>query len=320
MMRWSDPHARWSRVFRCEAGSASVEYAVVLGLLVLAASGTFLLGEKVEGVFDAVSQKMTARPSSAPSAAEGADTSAAPLPGHAGDSTTRARPRGSPLGGVVVAVGGAVLAAGVCWMQLRRRKRPAIAAAAAEEPSTSELQRQLYAKRQQLLRLLGNDSSVLLQNRMEVRHLMTCDLVTVPPTASRDQLLTLMSEKRVRHLLVCGADGDLLGVISNRDLHRLRGATAREFMTTSLRTVRPGAPLSPVITLLLNAGISCLPVVEDGRLCGVLTTTDLLLTLQGALQFLLRMAHYMQHDPLWNEQLDALAETETAADEAGACV
>ena len=61
-------------------------------------------------------------------------------------------------------------------------------------------------------------------------------------------------------------------------------------MTADPITVTPDSLINPAITQLVNRHISCLPVVEDGRLVGVLTTTDLMLTLQCTLQLLHRVA------------------------------
>ena len=81
-----------------------------------------------------------------------------------------------------------------------------------------------YSKRQQLLQELLKHSELLLKNRLEVRHLMTHDPVVVPPTASLDEMIGLVQQRRLHHLLVCGRGGEVLGVISDRDLHERRTA------------------------------------------------------------------------------------------------
>jgi len=74
-------------------------------------------------------------------------------------------------------------------------------------------------------------------------------------------------------------------------------------------TATPDTPLNPAITFLLNENISCLPVVDDGRLCGVLTTTDLVLTLQCTLQLWLRLTQVLQYDSGWAKELEQLAKS-----------
>jgi diguanylate cyclase (GGDEF)-like protein len=164
-----------------------------------------------------------------------------------------------------------------------------------------------YSKRQQLLQELMGDGELLLKNRLEVHHLMTRDPVTVPPTATVEEMTALMSQRRLHHLLVCSRNGELLGVVSDRDLRPGRGAIAQQMMSFPALSCTPDTPLGAAITYLLQKNISCLPVVDGGRLCGVLTTTDLVLTLQCTLQLWLRLAQVLQHDPTWSKELDKIA-------------
>ncbi len=62
-------------------------------------------------------------------------------------------------------------------------------------------------------------------------------------------------------------------------------------MTTELPFVAPDAMLNATITHMLNEGVSCVAVVEDGKAVGTLTTIDIQLTLQAALQVLARTTH-----------------------------
>ncbi len=173
------------------------------------------------------------------------------------------------------------------------------AAPAALEPSP-------YNRRQQLLQELLKNGELLLKNRLEVRHLMTHDPVVVPPTMTFEEMTALVQQRRLHHLLVCGRGGELLGVVSDRDLRAPRGAIAQQLMSSPVLTVSPETPLSPAITYLINENISCLPVVQSGRLCGVLTTTDLVLTLQCMFQLWLRLAQVLQHDMTWAKELDKI--------------
>jgi diguanylate cyclase (GGDEF)-like protein len=164
-----------------------------------------------------------------------------------------------------------------------------------------------YSKRQQVMQELMGDSDLLLKNRLEVRHLMTHDLVTVQPTATIEEMTRLMKERRLHHLLVCNRAGDLVGVISDRDVRITRGNTAQQLMTYPPMTCTSDTPITAAITFLTNENISCLPVVDRGRLCGVLTTTDLVLTLQCTLQLWMRLAQVLQQNPKWSHELEKIA-------------
>jgi CBS domain-containing protein len=127
---------------------------------------------------------------------------------------------------------------------------------------------------------------------MRVRDLMSAEVATV---LRNDQLLIaddLMRLGRIRHTPVLDeSTGAVVGVVSQRDL--FRGALARslgygehaqqkvlgmllvkDVMTTDPVTVGPDAPLEQAARLMLERKIGCLPVVEDGKLVGILTESD----------------------------------------------
>lgn len=179
---------------------------------------------------------------------------------------------------------------------------------AATVPIVTELRP--YTKRQQLFRELMNDGELLLKNRLEVRHLMTRNPLMVAPSTTVDEMTDLMQKLQVRHLLVGGNSGELLGVISDRDLRAARGSTAHQVMSFPPLTCTPDTPLGAAITFLLSNNISCLPVVEHGRVCGVVTTTDLVLMLQCTLQSWLRLAQILQHNTAdWPKQLEQIGQS-----------
>jgi CBS domain-containing membrane protein len=121
--------------------------------------------------------------------------------------------------------------------------------------------------------------------------LMAPDPIRVRPDERLDIALALMVSYRFRHLPV-EDDGRLVGVLSMRDLYaadlaepvssrgeralHLRGIEARQVMSTPVLTTQPAATLFSASELLLRRQISCLPVVEEQRLVGILTCTDLL--------------------------------------------
>lgn len=172
-------------------------------------------------------------------------------------------------------------AAGGLWAALRHRR---LCWAHNVPPSVLPAASELIDKRQELLHRIESQLPAVLQGGLEVRHLMSARLATVPPAARADSLAKIMQREHVRHLLVCQDQGKLLGIISDRDLAKRRGATAADVMTARPHTVLPVVPASRAITVMLGARISCLPVVRDERVIGILTTTDCLLGLQCLLQ------------------------------------
>ena len=114
----------------------------------------------------------------------------------------------------------------------------------------------------------------------------------VEPQAPLREVYRLMAEHRIRHIPVVSPDG-LVGVISDRDVREAlpspTGAEeAAEFaaamdrilvlevMAEEVVTATPRTPLAQAAHLLAGRKIGCLPVMEAGRLVGIITETDML--------------------------------------------
>lgn len=124
-----------------------------------------------------------------------------------------------------------------------------------------------------------------------VEDIMSRDVTTVEPTENLSVAYDLMIEKNVRHLPVVDKKGNLLGILSDRDLIRegllaertpssnprdaLRNRRVSEVMSSNPETVSPSDVLTEVGPELLDGSLSSLPVVEGTQLIGILTVTDL---------------------------------------------
>lgn len=137
------------------------------------------------------------------------------------------------------------------------------------------------------------------QQGMCVAQLMTASPQRIAADATLDEVIAALRLFQFRHLVVTGPEGNLVGVISDRDIpaSRLessstaeppRAILARDLMSTDVLTITPRAPLEEAVGLILRHGISCLPVVEEGILVGILTSTDLLVATQILLRLLPR--------------------------------
>jgi acetoin utilization protein AcuB len=132
---------------------------------------------------------------------------------------------------------------------------------------------------------------------LRVGQVMTASPLCVPVDRTALEIVELFHEMRFRHLLVTD-QGRLVGVMSDRDVVRLFGShdsperdylatiTAGDLMSTDLLTIHPDAPLLSAVSLMLEHGIHCLPVVDEGYARGIMTGTDLLLTLEQVLNCL----------------------------------
>ena len=108
------------------------------------------------------------------------------------------------------------------------------------------------------------------------------DIWTTSPDATVYDAIKLMAEKNVGALLVMEGD-KLVGIVSERDYSRkvmLRGKTSRnsyvrEIMTTELTTASPRQTVEDCLRFMTEKRIRHLPVVEDGKLRGVISIGDL---------------------------------------------
>jgi CBS domain-containing membrane protein len=110
---------------------------------------------------------------------------------------------------------------------------------------------------------------------LAVRDVMTREVLTVAPEEAADLGAQIMSLGRIRHLPVVEADGRLVGMLSQRDVLRVEaGRTAGDVMTRDVRTVAPDTSLLEAAETMQRFKIGSLPVMEDGRLVGILTEAD----------------------------------------------
>ena len=126
---------------------------------------------------------------------------------------------------------------------------------------------------------------------MLVRDLMTTDVFTVERNEALLTANRMMNLGRIRHVVVVGDEGELAGVVSQRDLFHsglikalgygthamqktLDTLVVKEVMTTDVVTTRPDTPLRAAAELMFTRKIGCLPVVDGAKLVGILTESD----------------------------------------------
>jgi acetoin utilization protein AcuB len=121
---------------------------------------------------------------------------------------------------------------------------------------------------------------------MQVRDWMTQNPITVEPHTPAAEAFRIFREYEIRHLPVV-QDRVLVGIVTDHDVGALildklaSGKTGElgsveRIMTRKVITTRPDDTISKAALLMHNEKIGGLPVVEDGKLVGILTTHDLL--------------------------------------------
>ena len=134
---------------------------------------------------------------------------------------------------------------------------------------------------------------------MKVRELMTKDVISVRPDASLREAAALLVEHRVSGLPVVISGGEVVGVLSEADIvakagggtthggllswlfdpelgpQKVAARTAGEAMSSPPLTISPSRPVHEAARKLVSEGVNRLPVIEDGKLVGILTRADI---------------------------------------------
>ena len=132
----------------------------------------------------------------------------------------------------------------------------------------------------------------------EVADVMVGKVVTLSTHHGFDEAVRLMNDRHFRHCVVVDTHGKLVGVISDRDILRslARHANSRaksldQIMTPNPITVKRDTSILDAVSKMLSKRINCLPVVEDdGSICGIVTSTDLLKSYQQLLEMVQKQA------------------------------
>jgi CBS domain-containing protein len=117
------------------------------------------------------------------------------------------------------------------------------------------------------------------RRRLTVAEVMTTDVVTASTSTSVKEAAGLMSQRRIAAIPVIGADGTLVGIISETDFigKRVDVEVVGELMSAPVVTARPDDPVPLVARILLARNVKSLPVVDDGaRVVGIVSRADLL--------------------------------------------
>jgi CBS domain-containing protein len=130
-----------------------------------------------------------------------------------------------------------------------------------------------------------------------VRKIMMGSPVTLTPDDTLDLANDVISLGRIRHIPVV-EDGKLVGLLSERDLigaaanrifglkqksrsALLKGELVKNIMKKRVVTVTPDTPIKDAARLMADKKIGCVPVMSDGTLVGLVTTTNILRYLES---------------------------------------
>lgn len=127
---------------------------------------------------------------------------------------------------------------------------------------------------------------------MNMLDVMTSHVITIHEKDSVATARKIMKDANTRHLVVTSADGGVVGIVSDRDCklamqspfvpddsptHELaENISIQRIMAHAPHCVEPHVSVQEAAQMMIEHRISALPVVNDGMLMGIVTTTDLL--------------------------------------------
>ncbi|MBS3971058.1 MAG: CBS domain-containing protein [Clostridia bacterium] len=123
---------------------------------------------------------------------------------------------------------------------------------------------------------------------MLVKEIMTQNVITISPSTNIFEALTLISQHRIRHLPIIH-DDKLVGIVSDRDLRDVKPSTlesenmdflkaikVEQIMKTNVITAHPLDSVDEAAALLYRNRIGSLPVINGGKIVGIVTHSDLI--------------------------------------------
>ena len=132
---------------------------------------------------------------------------------------------------------------------------------------------------------------------MRIRDIMSAKPITVDPEMPMLDARRRMADARIRHLIVLEGSR-VTGIVTDRDIRLnlpspatslsvwevnalLAKLTVGEVMSRSVIVVEPDRPVAEAARIMIDHKIGALPVVESGRLTGIVTESDFVRALAG---------------------------------------
>lgn len=118
---------------------------------------------------------------------------------------------------------------------------------------------------------------------MKIREVMTKPVIRISPEEPVAVAARTLAHYNIGILPVCGGDGRLCGLVTDRDLiirciasgYDPKTTPVRQVMTANIVSARPEMETSAAAGLMGRLQIRRLPVVENGKLCGMVSLGDL---------------------------------------------
>ena len=117
--------------------------------------------------------------------------------------------------------------------------------------------------------------------KMLVREIMNRNIVTAKPEITLKEASKVMSEMHIGCIVIY-ANEKILGIITSTDILKAvandrepNGTYAADVMTKDVKTIEPDKDIADAVDIMVKHKIKKLPVVNDGKLVGLITTSDI---------------------------------------------
>lgn len=125
---------------------------------------------------------------------------------------------------------------------------------------------------------------------MKIRDVMTNPVIRIDPEESVAVAARTLTHYNIGALPVCGGNGSVCGLVTDRDIvtrclasgRSPAATTVREVMTRQIVAAEPDMEIGDAARLMGQRQVRRLPVVENGRLCGMVSLGDLARQGEGA--------------------------------------
>lgn len=146
---------------------------------------------------------------------------------------------------------------------------------------------------------------------MQAKDIMTTDVVTVAPEATVEEVAKVITDRGVSGAPVVDSHGKLVGIVTEgdiiarckklhipthfqllggviylestkkleKDLQKMVAVQVKDLMTTEVFTVGPEASVEDIATIMTEERVNRIPVVEHGKLVGIISRADIVRTL-----------------------------------------
>ena len=133
------------------------------------------------------------------------------------------------------------------------------------------------------------------KNTMRVKNRMTRAPITAEPKTTYNEALNLMENNNIHHLPILNKKGDLVGIVTKSDMLEaepsrvstlsifeiaalLDKVTMDQLMSHPVKAIEDDCSISEAAHFMLEEGVGCLPVMQEGKLAGIITDSDIFKT------------------------------------------